>query len=195
MRMINSRKITPLLLRFYSRCFLFPYEEMTYELQHIFRQIETHIDDAEGMLIEHEVLAVLNSFQGEDIQNLRSDYVLLFSRSHRSESVCPFFAGEFTSRFGIPYDPDIFIDLLWESELIPGEEGAMDSIVNYLEYYALLYDAAEIESPKHISAEQFLEKHLQIWIPQFCDLLYKSANVTFYRELAAALKRQILSNT
>jgi len=193
--MIHNRKITPLLLRFYSRCFLFPYEEMTYELQHIFRQIETFIDDEGDLLIEQEVLAVLNSFQGEDIQNLRSDYVLLFSKSYRSESLCPLFAGEFTSQLGIPYDPDIFVDLLLDSELIPGEEEAMDSIVNYLEYYAFLHDAAEFESPYQINAELFLEKHLQIWIPQFCDLLYKSANVTFYRELAATLKRYILSNT
>jgi TorA maturation chaperone TorD len=188
-----SPPTAPVILRFYARCFLFPYEEMTYELQHLFRQIELLIDDHEGMYWGHDILSVLNTFQGEDIQNLRTDYVFLFTGRYQSEPVCPIIAAEFSKRFRISYDSDLFIDLFIDSGLQTDEPDALDSIVNYLEYLALLYTQFNTEFKPEIDPEKFLDHHIFPWIPQFCDILSKSANISFYRELGASLKRYLLS--
>jgi len=188
-----SPRTAPLILRFYARCFLFPYEEMIYELHDLFRQIELLIDDQESMYRGHEVLSVLNTFQGEDIRSLRADYVFLFTGRDRPEPVCPIIAAEFSERFGISYDSDSFVDLFIDSGFQTGEEDALDSIVNYLEYMALLYMQVNIEFKPEIDPEKFLKHHVLPWIPQFCDTLSKSANISFYRELGASLKRYLLS--
>lgn len=188
-----SLKTAPLILRFYARCFLFPYEEMTYELQHLFRQIELLVDDEESMYWGHEILSVLNTFQGEDIQNLRAEYVFLFTGRDRPEPVCPMIAAEFSERFRIPYDSGVFIDLLIDNGYQIGEEDAIDSIVNYLEYLALLHTQVNIEFKLEIDPENFHKYHVLPWIPQFCDILFKSSNISFYRELGASLKRYLIS--
>ncbi len=185
--------ITPLVLHFYARCFLFPYEEMSYELQHIFRQIETMIDNEGDTLCGYDILSVINTFQGEEIHDLRADYVLLFSARGGSKPVCPILAGEFTSRFGIDYDPDPFINLFYDSDLLPGDDDYVDSVVNYLEYYAYLYSTGHFESSPFPEIEIFFNNHILVWIPQFCDFLSKSANISFYRELALSLKAYLLS--
>jgi len=192
---MQANKFAPLVLRFYARCLLFPYEEMTYELQHIFRQIEFHTDNVDDLVTGHEILAVVNTFQGEDIQVMRADYVFLFSNRDQSDPVCPMLASEFASRFNLAYDSGVFVDLLYEREYLPGDEDSIDSVVNYLEYFASLYESVEIESISDSERENFYRIHILPWIPKFCDILHKSANISFYRELAGSLKRYLLSHT
>ena len=68
---------TPLFLRFYARCFFYPYEEMGYELQHHFRQIEKGAINEEEVSHLEQILNIVNQYQGEDIKFLRENYGLL----------------------------------------------------------------------------------------------------------------------
>jgi TorA maturation chaperone TorD len=192
---VYAPDFTSHVLRFFARCLLFPYEEMIYELQHMFRQIEFLAETDDELITGHEILAVLNTIQGEDIEILRADYVFLFSSRDRSAPACPMLAGDFSARFGIPYQPDDFVDLMYDNDFMPGEDESIDSVVNYLEYFAALLETGAYGSGSPAMVQEFFSGHIATWIPAFCDALYKSANASFYRELAAALKRFLLSET
>ena len=189
----HTSDFTPHVLRFFARCLLFPYEEMVYELQHMFRKIESIAGNEDELLTGHEILAVLNTFQGEDIDILRADYVFLFSNRDHSEPACPMLAGDFCARFAISYQPDDFVDLLYQNDFLPGDDESIDSVVNYLEYFAALFETGAYGSDSPAMVQEFFTGHIITWIPAFCNALYKSANTSFYRELAGALKRFLLS--
>ena len=79
---MNIEMITPVtanIFKFYTHCFLFPYEEMIYELQNLFRVIENEDLDEEELILVEQTLSVINLYQGEEISELRSEYVSLFT--------------------------------------------------------------------------------------------------------------------
>ena len=191
MKNTNITAQTPLFLRFFARCFLFPYEEMGYELQHMFRQIER------GALSEDEydhldqVLNIINHYQGEDIQNLRQDYVVLFSLFEGKKPLCPLIASDFMQSFGQRYEPAPFLDELLDSGIPVNPDEPMDSIVNYLEFFSLLCEYPD-QPVGIMELNELVEKHIIAWIPSFTDILYKSSNAAFYKELATGLKNYLL---
>jgi TorA maturation chaperone TorD len=182
---------TPLFLRFYARCFLYPYEEMGYELQHHFRQLER------GEIIEEEIshleqiLNIINHYQGEEIKTLRENYVSLFTQWEGHQPDCPLLAGDFMQGFGKSYDSGPFIDNLLDSGLPVNPEEALDSIVNYLEYMSVLCDG-NLEPVSALDFSDFQNKHIYSWIPLFCDVLYQASQISFYKEVATGLKNYIL---
>jgi len=182
---------TPLFLRFYSRCFLYPYDEMGYEFQHYFRLLER------GEIIEDEiphleqVLNIINNYQGEEIKSLRENYVSLFTRWEGHEPDCPLLASNFMEAFGKSYDSSPFIDDLLESGIPINPEEDLDSIVNYLEYLSVFCEG----DLKPLSGEElsdFHNKHIISWIPIFCDVLYRTSQISFYKEVAAGLKDYLI---
>ena len=129
---------TPLFLRFYARCFLYPYDEMGYELQHLFRQLEQgEINENEVPHLE-QVLNIINSYQGEEIKILRENYVSLFAQWEGHKPDCPLLASDFMQGFGKTYDSSPFIEDLLDSGIPVNPEEEMDSIVNHLEYLSVL---------------------------------------------------------
>ncbi len=191
MQLFNTNPQTSLFLRFYARCFIYPYDEMGYELQHIFRQIERgeiSIDDHPYL---EQLLNVINHYQGEDLKDLRDNYVGLFSQWESGHTVCSLLASDFADAFGIKYESDNFIDLLIDSDIPTDPADAMDSIVNYLEYFSVLCED-DNESPIENRLTEFYNNHLIIWIPQFCDQLFRTSNISFYKEVAIGLSAYLL---
>jgi TorA maturation chaperone TorD len=182
---------SPLFLRFYARCFLYPYEEMGYELQHLFRQLER------GEILEKEVphleqvLNIVNSYQGEEIKILRENFVSLFTQWEGHLPECPLLASDFMKGFDKVYDSGPFIDDLLDSGIPVNPEEEMDSVVNYLEYLSLLCES-DLEPVPTSDLSDFQSKHIYSWIPLFCDLLYQASQVSFYKEVASGLKNYIL---
>ncbi len=191
MQLFNVYPLTPLFLRFYARCLIFPYEEMGYELQHLFREIERGEINADEYPYLEQVLNVINHYQGEDLKELRDNYVTLFSQWENGQSPCSPLAGYFTQSFGIDYDPETFIDLLIDSDIPTDPEDSMDSIVNYLEYFSILCDN-QIENPAEDILTDFYNKHILVWIPHFCDRLLRASNVSFFKEVAIGLNEFLL---
>jgi TorA maturation chaperone TorD len=187
MQQSQITSLTPLFLRFYARCFLYPYEELGYELQHHFRQLERgEIKEQEISHLE-QVLNIINSYQGEEIKVLRDNYVSLFTQWEGHQPECPLLASDFMQGFGEVYDSSSFIDHLLDSELPVNQEEEMDSIVNHLEYLSILCE--DNPGPESsVGFSNFQNRHISPWIPLFCDVLYRVSQISFYKEVATGLK-------
>jgi TorA maturation chaperone TorD len=182
---------TALFLRFYARCFMYPYEEMGYELQHLFRQLERGGFSEDEYSHLDQILNIINSYQGEEIKTLRENYVMLFSQWEGGKSLCPLIATDFCHRFNINYDSASFVDDLLDSGIPVNPEEPLDSIINYLEHFSLLCDLTQTA----LSSDElvfYINTHLYSWIPFFCDLLYRAGQISFYKELSLGLKSFLL---
>lgn len=58
----------------------------------------------------------------------------------------------------------------------------------------LLFMSYIIDNRFRIHQKRFLEEHLLIWVPEYCDEIYKHASTNFYKEIANILKEFILSD-
>jgi TorA maturation chaperone TorD len=192
--MYNSKitNVTPLVANFYARCFSFPYDEMNHELQHLFRMMERNDISAENYEQMDQVLRVVNQYQGEDIKDLRNDYVLLFAGNEDHNPFCPLIATEFLSLYGKHYDPDSFSDLIFDSGIPVNPDEPVETITNYLEYLSLLLENSVQNDSELSLLNNFMDEHILNWMPLFCEVLYKSSNVNFYREVAVGLKDFLL---
>ncbi len=184
--------LSPLFLRFYARCFAYPYAEQQYELQHLFRVMENEtISDEEAEHLE-VVLSIINQYQGQEIKILREDFVLTFTGTYSDQNYCPMLASEFSTRNKIQCDPESLLELFVENGLSVAADESFDSIINYLEYLSLLYEqflAGEIASA---ALEEFISGHVLNWIPLFCQQVQQQSNLEFYKEVATGLRLFIL---
>lgn len=184
--------LTPLIFRFYTKCFIYPYDEMTYELQYLYRTIERDEILADEIIHVDQILNIINQYQGADLKNLRNDYVILFSSNIDREALCPLLASDFLANYAKHYDPDQLSDLLWESGIPVNLDEPVDSIINLLEYSSLLSEDYLGQNASLSDLNGFFKSHILLWIPQFCDVLYNAAQLDFYREVASGLKSYIL---
>jgi len=156
---------------------------MGYELQHIYRQLEREQFTEEDYVYLEQVLNVVNSYQGEDLKALRDSYLYLFGRVEGDRPACPCFASELGKILNLRYNPDPFIDKLLDSDLVLDTEEPLDSIIYYLEYLSLCYETNENKN----SFRKFNEQHILSWIPAFCDRLFRTSQISFYKEVAVGL--------
>lgn len=162
------------IFRFYSKSLTFPYNELGWELQHLFRQMEVlYQNDLEEQLAGH-ALEVLNYFQGEEMITLQGEFSRMFSHVEGEE---PLIAIHFTS-YGNPGDADMILDHLFESTFDVSYDEAPESIINLLDYYSYLAETDDI-----------LEKLAEFVsvIKDFSQKLYDGSNINFYKELAKGL--------
>ena len=165
---------------------------MNHELQHLFRMMECNDITTESYEQLDQVLRIVNQYQGEEIKDLRNDYVLLFTGNEDQNPFCPLIASEFLSLYGKHYDPESFSDLIFDSGIPVTSDEPVETITNYLEYLSLLLDQSVQNDSDLVLLHRFMEEHILNWIPLFCDVLYKSSNMNFYREVASGLKEFIL---
>ena len=192
---MNIDIITPataLIFKFYTQCFAFPYEEMNYELHNLFRVLENEdlIDDE--LILADQALAIINLYQGEEISNLRSEYVSLFTSSGSENIICPILASDFCKLATKRYDSFEAEEYIYESGIPINSDEPVDSIVNYLQFLSYAceeYLVGNLDSKVLIS---FFDNHLVCWIPLFCDHLYRVSNLSFYKEVAIGLKESLL---
>jgi TorA maturation chaperone TorD len=184
--------LTPLFLRFYARCFVYPYAEQQYELQHLFRVMENEpVSDEETEHLE-TILSIINQYQGQEIKILREDFVATFTNTYSEQNFCSLLAGDFTSRHNIQYDPESLLDLYLENGLTVEADESFDSIINYLEYLSMSYEqflAGEIDL---VNLDEFVSGHILNWIPLFCLQVQQQSNLEFYKEAATGLRFLLL---
>jgi TorA maturation chaperone TorD len=192
---VDENKITPLsplILRFYARCFTYPYAEQQYELQHLFRKMEN------ALLIDEEtehleaILSVINQYQGQEIKVLREDFVTTFTGNYNEQYYCPLSAGDFTALNQIKYDSEPALDLFLEDGLLVETDESSDSIINYLEYLSMLCEQFRAGETALATLEEFLNLHIMNWTPSFCQQVMQKSNLEFYREAAAGLRQLLL---
>ncbi len=184
----NITPLTPLILRFYARCLVFPYDEMNYELQYMFRMAErSEIDSEEAVHVE-QMLNVVNQLQGEETKELRDDFVFMFTDTSSGRVLCPIYAGDFLAQFARRYDFSGLEDICYEHGFLSDSDEPMDNIVNLLDVFAFLCEQQVDEE----LLDSVFEEHIQSWIPTFCDSVYKASNINYYREVASGLREYIL---
>ena len=178
---------TPHILRFYAKCFVFPYEEMQYELQHFFRTIERDSENTEELAHVDQILNIVNMYQGMELKELREEYVTLFS----GNAQCPLLAHDFTAKFSISYDSEIFVELIIDSDIPVNPDEPVDSISNYLEYFSILIEDLIDMGEEESRSTFFLREHIIPWILPFCEVLFRTSQISFYREAAIGLSEYL----
>ena len=164
---------------------------MGYELLHFFRQLEVGNTTGEEYAHLEQILNIINHYQGEEIRDLRENYVILFSQWEGGKPLCPLIASDFMHSLGQKYDPESFLDVLLDSGIPVNPDESLDSIINYLEYFSLLCETrSDLTNSDELAV--FQEKHILSWMPLFCDVLLKASNISFYREVAFGLKNYLL---
>ena len=189
---MNMNKITPFssnLLQFYAKCFMYPYEEMLYELHHIYRVLEQNVSNDEEYTFTNQILEIINGFQGIEFKELREEYVQLFTNLAEQESLCPLIATDFLLRNAKHIDTDSLFDLFIESGLPFDESEPPDSIINILEYLSVITNSDDSFPEEEI--DDFYQSYIMNWIPSFCDTLNKASGIGFYRNIASNLKEYL----
>ena len=190
---MDMNKITPYsinILQFYVKCFSYPYEEMLYELHHIFRVLEQNVTNDEEYTFTDQILEIINGFQGIEFKELREEYVQLFTNFGERESLCPLIASDFLLRNAKHIDADSLFDLFTDSGLPFDESEPPDSLINILEYLSIIINPDDSFSEAEI--DLFYKDYIISWIPAFCDTLNKASGIGFYRDVAGNLKEYLL---
>jgi TorA maturation chaperone TorD len=191
---MNAQKINLFscqVLRFYARCFSYPYAELQYELQHLFRVMENmEISLEEGEHLE-AVLNIVNQYQAQEIKNIREDFVQIFTPGSSEKPYCPLWAGEFLARMKKIYDPEPLLDLFVENGISVEIGEPFDSIINYLEYLSLLFEQYLNHEIDVQPIDKFINLHVLTWVPHFCNQVSKISNLDLYRETAVGLRNYL----
>jgi len=190
---MDMNKKTPFsfnLLLFYAKCFTYPYEEMVYELHHLYRVLEQRISNDEEYTFSNQILDIINGFQGIDFKELREEYVQLFSNFGEQKSLCPLIASDFLLRNAKHIEVDSLFDMFADAGLPFDESEPPDSIINILEYLSIIINPDDSFSEAEI--DLFYQDYIKSWIPDFCDTLNKAAGIGFYRDVASNLKDYLL---
>jgi TorA maturation chaperone TorD len=192
---MNTNLISPVtvnLFKFYTQCFAFPYEEMNYELQNLYRLLENEISSDDEVFMSDQVLSIINQYQGEDLVNLRMEYVAIFTAQESGTIICPIIASDFCRFASKSYDSTEAEEQIVDSGIPINPDEPIDSILNYLQYLSFACDEFIISDIDENILVSFYRTHIMYWVPLFCDLLYSSAGLAFYKELAVGLKETLL---
>ena len=192
MKTENVKASSAISLHFYAQSFAFPYEEMNYELQHLFRTLEKVVQDDDDILFTDQILSTINLFQGEEIKDLRAEYVALFTADETSNPRCPLMANDFFRLTMQTYDSHDAEEWIYDSGIPVSVDEPVDSIINYLQYFSFACDEYLSQSLDVEDLSRFFNHHIINWIPQFCDILYRASGISFYKEVAVGLKEFIL---
>jgi TorA maturation chaperone TorD len=174
------------ILHFFVKCFAFPYEEMFYELHHIYRILEQNVTSDEEYTITNQILEIINEFQGIEFKDLREEYIQLFTNFEGQEPLCPLIASDFLQRHAKHIDTDALFDAFYESGVPFDESEPPDSLINILEYFSIIINPEDSFSEEEI--DEYFQDYMMSWIPAFCDTLNKASGFSFYKDIATNLK-------
>ena len=181
-----NRDYTPHLVslaaRFYSRALRYPYDELTHELQHLFREMEKNIGTEIDNTVASKVLDVINFYQGEEMSALQAEFTRLFTPVEGQDPL----VSQYLSDFSVSMDSGELADRLFESALLLDFDEAPDSVCNVLDYFSALLDEAPGD------AEEVYEAFLKKSVPAFNEKVFKGTTLNFYKELAKGLNELII---
>ena len=189
---MDINKISPLsssLLQFYAKCFIYPYDEMFYELHHMYRILEQNVSNDEDFTFTNQILEIVNSFQGIEFKDFREEYIQLFSNFGAQEPLCPMIASDFLMRNAKHIETDSLHNIFAESGLPFDADEPLDSLINILEYFSIIINPDENYPEDEI--DYFYENYIMNWIPAFCDTLQNASSFSYYKDIANNLKEYL----
>ncbi len=172
--MLNLPNVLELVFRFYSRALSFPYDQMGFEMQHLFREIEIKCQDEWDESLANKILDVINFFQGEEINELQGEYTHLFVHSKTENSKVGFTISDYCT--DSTYNQ--LLDEIYDSGLGQTFDDVPDDISTLFDYGSLL-----------LNDQNFDEKAglFYIVLLSFSQQLHKQAAKNFYREIARGI--------
>lgn len=177
-----NREVLSLSFRFYSKALSFPYDELTHEFQYLFREMEKMVESDLDNLIASKVLDVINSYQGEEMSALQTEYSRLFSHN---ETEKPFISIQLSDYLSASkYDK--LMDFLTESVIPIDLDEYPDTVMNVLDYFSSIVGEESDDIP-----DEFFEQFIVPGIPVFSEQVYKGGNLNFYKEIARGLNELI----
>ncbi|NOX87909.1 MAG: hypothetical protein GXO77_02710 [Calditrichaeota bacterium] len=163
---------------FYARGLMYPYDELTHELQHIFRQVEKNIENAFDNTVASRILDIVNYYQGEEMKTMQAEYTRLFTSIKDKPPVIPLQLGNWVSQQDLTDLEERLFDV--GVTVYSGE--FPDFIAHVLEYFASILPYEE-----EVWIEDFFHKFLQKPIPSLCKAIYQKTTLGFYKEIAKGL--------
>ncbi len=163
---------------FYARALTYPFDEMRHELQHQFREVEKNIENAYDNTVASRILDVLNTYQGEEMKELQTEYTRLFTPRKEQEPLIPLRLSDWLQR----EHWDDLDEHLFEAGVGVYSNEYPDFIAHILEYFASILTIED----EH-TVRDFYERYLKEAIPKLCQSIYKTSNLNFYKELAKGL--------
>lgn len=162
------------LFRFYAKALSFPYTELAFELQHIFRQLEINSQNELDEQLAAHALEVLNYFQGEEMSTMQGEFGRLFSSGEDSAALV---SSLFTS-YGPAEVAEELLDEMFETLLELRFDEAPESIVNLMDYYSFLAET-DLDLEKLTPLVAILK--------EFSKTLYDITIINYYKELGKSL--------
>ncbi len=173
-----NRNVLAKAFNFYARTLTYPYDELTHELQHLFREMEKNIQNAFDNTIAARVLDIINHYQGEEMKALQAEYTRMFTPRQETPPVISLQLENWSDR----RDLNELEDRLFEVGVSQYSGEHPDFITHVLEYFASILD---YEDETFIN--DFFEDFLKQPIPKLCKAIYKTSTITFYKEMAKGL--------
>ena len=173
-----DKQVLSLSMRFYARALMYPYDELTHELQHVFREMEKCLTSDADNTLAAKALDVINFYQGEDMITLQSEFVRLFTpRDEQSP---------FISLHIQDLNPEVPIkELLRKLEEDPlfAEMGDEPELAPYImEHFSSMLEYDEDER-----IEAFYETYLKTSLNKLAKEIYDGTTLNFYKEFAKGL--------
>ncbi len=163
---------------FYARALTYPYDEMRHELQHQFREVEKNIENEYDNTVASRILDVLNTYQGEEMKELQTEYTRLFTPRKEQEPLIPLRLSDWLKS----EHWDDLHEHLFEAGVGVYSNEHPDFISHILEYFASILPYEDEESIR-----TFFDRYLKEPVPKLCERIYKNSNVNFYKEYAKGL--------
>lgn len=173
-----SKEVLSLGLQFYARALTYPYDELTYEFQHLFREMEKLVESDADNTIANRVLDVLNFYQGEEMMTLQSEFVRMFTPREGDAAPIPLFLADLDQ--AVPIE-ELLAELETEGLNAETEEDP-ELVLFVLEYFAGMLSYANDE---HIVF--FYSTYLKNALERLAGDVYNFGNINFYKELGKGL--------
>ena len=177
-----DKQMLSLSMRFYARALMYPYDELTYEFQSLYREMEKYISSDADNTLAAKVLDVINFYQGEEMLTMQSEYVRLFTP--REEE--PPFISLGIQDLAPGIDISNLMTELEDSALFAEIEDEPELILNVLEHFSSLL---EYETDEKV--ESFYELFLKPSLPKLAELVYNGTTLNFYKEYAKGLSEMV----
>jgi len=173
-----DKQVLSLSMRFYSRALMYPYEEMTYELQNLYRDMEKCITSDADNTLAAKALDVINFYQGEDMITLQSEFVRLFTPR---EDQPPFISLNIQD-----LDPQAPLDELLaeleEDPLFSEVEDEPELVPYIMDHFSSMLEYDEDER-----IETFYGTHLKVALKKLARDIFDGTTLNFYKEFGKGL--------
>jgi len=173
-----NRNVLANAFNFYARALTYPYDELTHELQYLFRGMEKNIENAFDNTVASRILEIINHYQGEEMKALQAEYTRLFTPRKNIPPLISLQLADWTDE----HDLSELEDRLFDVGVSQYSGEHPDFMTHVLEYFASILD---YEDENWIL--DFYQKFLKQPIPKLCTIIYKTTTLNFYKEIAKGL--------